>query len=123
MTLARSYGFRYAIASRVPDQVCLTCQPPHLYEGEPVAPTPSAENRPPSHFGVLRGCYTYGALSNPAGLGGLLGLSRAGALAMCAKCRRAGAGVRTPPPGGPARECGCARLTRFAHNFHEFRLC
>ena len=41
--------------------------------------------------------YTYDALSNPAGLGGLLGLSRAGALAMCAKCRRAGAGVRTPP--------------------------
>ena len=81
----------------MPDRICLTCQPPHLYEGEPVAPTPSAEYRPPSNFGVLRGCYTYGALSNPVGLGGLLGLSRAGALAMCATCRRAGAGVRTPP--------------------------
>lgn len=64
--------------------------------------------------------YTYGAVSNPARL---LGLSRAGALAMCAKLvKRAGSGVRTPP-GGPARGCGCARLTRFARDFGQICLC
>ena len=92
----------------MPDRVCLTCQPPHLDEGEPVAPTPSAENRPPSYFGVLRGCYTYGALSNPASAG--CSACHARVRSLCV--RRVGAPVRVcvRPRVGPRVSVGVPAL-------------